>query len=54
MLMIANAGALRADFLVLRIGESTAEGIRQWVFALVALVAVLTLRNSRSKGGQGN
>ena len=52
-LVLTTAHSLRADFLELKIRETTAEHVWNWVFALFALIIVLTLRASRSKGGQG-
>ena len=52
-LILTTAHALRADFLELKIREATAEHVWNWVFALFALIIVLTLRASRNKGGQG-
>ncbi len=49
----AIAPSLRAEFLVLKIRENTAEQIWIWIAALTALLIVFTMRNSRSKGGQG-
>ena len=48
------APSLHAEFLVLSIKESTAESISHWVAAFGAMLIVLALKNSRSKGGQGN
>jgi hypothetical protein len=53
-LLLAFSSSLRAEFLVLRIRENTAESIWHWTMAVGAIVVVLTLVNSRSKGGQGN
>ena len=52
-LILTTAHSLRADFLELKILEATAEHVWNWVFALFVLIIVLTLRASRSKGGQG-
>ena len=54
LLLAFLAPSLRAEFLVLSIKESTAETISHWVAALGAMLIVLALKNSRSKGGQGN
>ena len=51
--LIAMAPSVQADFLVLRIGETTAENIRHLIIACVAVVVILTLKSSRSKGGEG-
>ena len=52
-LMLAGTHPLRAEFLELRIRETTAENVWLWVFAIFAAVIFFTLRASRSKGGQG-
>ncbi len=52
-LVLATAPSLRADFLELRIRETTAENVWNWVFAIFAVIVFFTLRASRSKGGQG-
>ena len=52
-LILASTHSLRADFLQLKIRETTADHVWNWVFAFFALVVVLTLRASRNKGGQG-
>ena len=52
-LVLATTHPLRADFLELKIREATAEHVWNWVFALFALIIILTLRASRSKGGSG-
>jgi hypothetical protein len=52
-LVLATAHSLRADFLELKIRETTAEHIWHWIFAFAALIIFLTLRASRNKGGQG-
>ena len=52
-LVLATTHSLRADFLELKIQEATAEHVWNWVFALFALIIILTLRASRSKGGSG-
>ena len=52
-LMLVGTHPLRAEFLELRIRETTAEHVWLWVFALFALIIILTLRASRSKGGSG-
>ncbi len=52
-LVFATTHSLRADFLELKIREATVEHVWNWVFAFFALIIVLTLRASRSKGGQG-
>jgi hypothetical protein len=53
-LFFAMAPSLRAEFLVLSIGENTAEQIRHLALAAAALVVILTLRSSRNTGGEGN
>ena len=53
-LLLLLAPSLRAEFLVLSIRESTAESIWHWVAAFGAMVILFALKNSRSKGGQGN
>lgn len=52
-LVLATTHSLRADFLELKIRETTADHVWNWVFALFALIIILTLRASRSKGGSG-
>ena len=52
-LILTTVHSLRAAFLELKIREATAEHVWNWVFALFVLIIVLTLRASRSKGGQG-
>ena len=52
--LLLAAPSLRAEFLVLRINESTAESISHWLAAFGAILIVLTLKKSRSKGGQGH
>ena len=52
-LVLATAHSLRADFLELKIRESTAENVWHWVFAFTVMIVIFTLRASRSKGGQG-
>lgn len=52
-LVLATAHSLRADFLELRIRETTAEYVWNWVFTIFAAVVFFTLRASRSRGGQG-
>ena len=54
LISLLLAPSLRAEFLVLSIKESTAESISHWVAAFGAALIVLALKNSRSKGGQGN
>ena len=53
-LLLLLAPSLRAEFLVVGIRESTAESISHWIAALGATAIFFALRNSRSKGGQGN
>ena len=52
-LVLATAHSLRADFLELRIRETTAENVWHWVLAFAAVIVFFTLRASRNKGGQG-
>jgi hypothetical protein len=52
-LVLATVHSLRADFLELRIRETTAEYVWNWVFAIFTTVVFFTLRASRSRGGQG-
>ena len=54
LLLAALAPSVRAEFLVVGIRESTAENLWHWVLALSAVVVLITLNNSRSKGGEGN
>lgn len=53
MLVLATVHSARADFLELRIRETTAEHVWNWVFAIFAAVVFFTLRASRSRGGEG-
>lgn len=53
-LVLATAPAVRAEFLVLKIRENTAESIWHWTFALFAVIVFFTLRASRNRGGQGH
>ncbi len=52
-LIFTATHSLHAEFLELRIRESTADSI--WHWTIVAFVAIIffTLRASRSKGGHG-
>ena len=52
-LVLASVPSLHAGFLEMRIRESTAEHVWNWASVLFALIVILTLRASRSKGGQG-
>jgi hypothetical protein len=52
-LILAMSHSLRAEFLVLKIRETTAENIWHWIITAVAVLIIFTLRASRSKGGQG-
>ena len=52
-LILATTHSLRAEFLVLKIRETTAENIWHWIAASFALLVWFTLRASRNKGGQG-
>jgi hypothetical protein len=52
-LMLATTHSLRAEFLVLKIRETTAENVWHWIIAVFAAIIFLTLRASRNKGGQG-
>jgi hypothetical protein len=52
-LILAMSHSLRAEFLVLKIRETTAESIWHWMIAVFATLIFFTLRASRSKGGQG-
>jgi hypothetical protein len=53
VLGLATAHSLRAEFLEVKIRETTADHVWNWVFTIFALIIVFTLRASRSKGGQG-
>jgi fucose 4-O-acetylase-like acetyltransferase len=53
LFFLATAPALRADFLRLQINESTAKHVWHWGAAFTALLVLVTMTNSRSKGGQG-
>ena len=52
-LILATAHSARADFLVLKIREATAESVWHWMLVAFAAIIFFTLRASRSKGGQG-
>ena len=52
-LVLAGTHPLRAEFLELRIRETTAENVWNWIFAFFAVIVFFTLRASRSTGGQG-
>jgi len=52
-LILATTHSLRAEFLVLKICETTAESIWHWIAASFAAIIFFTLRASRNKGGQG-
>ena len=52
-LILATTHSLRAEFLVLKIRESTAENVWHWIAASFALLVWFTLRASRNQGGQG-
>lgn len=54
LLLAALAPSVHAEFLVVSIRESTAENVWRWVLAFSALLVLVTLNNSRSKGGEGN
>ena len=53
-LLLLLAPPLRAEFLTFGIRESTADNISHWVTAFAAVVILLALKSSCSKGGQGN
>ena len=52
-LILATTHSLRAEFLVLKIRETTAESVWHWVAACFAALIFFTVRASRNKGGQG-
>ena len=52
-LILATTHSLRAEFLVLKIRETTADSIWHWAIAVFAALLFFTLRASRNKGGQG-
>ena len=54
LLLAALAPSVRADFLVVSIRESTAENLWHWVVAASAVLVLVTLNKSRSKGGEGS
>ncbi len=51
-LVLATTHSLRAEFLVLKIRETTADSIWHWIVAAIAVLVFFTLRASRNKGGQ--
>ena len=53
-LILATTHSLRAEFLELKIRETTAESIWHWMIAGFAVIIFFTLRASRNKGGQGH
>ena len=52
-LVFAATHSARAEFLVLKIPETTAESVWHWIVAAIAVLVFFTLRASRNKGGQG-
>ena len=52
-LVLAATYSARAEFLVLKIRETTAENVWHWIIAAIAVLVFFTLRASRNKGGQG-
>lgn len=55
MLILATAQPVRAEFLVLKIRETTADNIWLWAAAICCAVVFFTLRAStdrRNKGGR--
>ena len=52
-LVLATTQTARAEFLVLKIRETTADNVWHWIFAAFAAIIFFTLRASRNKGGQG-
>ena len=52
-LILATTHSLRAEFLVLKIRETTADSVWHWIAACFAVLVFFTLRASRNKGGQG-
>ena len=51
-LVLAATHFARAEFLVLKIPETTAESVWHWIVAAIAVLVFFTLRASRNKGGQ--
>jgi len=51
--ILATVPSLRAEFLVLRIRETTADQIWLWIAVFTVLFVVFTMKNSYSKGGRG-
>ena len=49
--VLATSHSLRADFLELKIRETTVEHVWNWVFAILAAIIFFTLRASRNRGG---
>ena len=52
-LILATMHPLRAEVLVLKIRETTAENIWHWIAACLAVIIFFTLRASLNRGGQG-
>ncbi len=52
-LILATTHSLRAEFLELKIRETTAESIWHWMIAGFAAIIFFTLRASRNHGGHG-
>jgi hypothetical protein len=53
VLILATTHSLHAEFLMLKIRETTAESIWHWVAAIFGALIFFTLRASRNRGGQG-
>lgn len=53
LLLAATALPARAEFLVLKVRETTAERVWTWIVILAVLLVALTIRATRNKGGQG-
>jgi hypothetical protein len=49
--LLLAAAPLRAEFLVLKVREKTAEQIWFWIAIVTALLILSTMRASRNKGG---
>ena len=53
MLILATAQPARAEFLVLKIRETTADNIWFWTLALFGALVFFTLRASTNRGNKG-
>jgi len=52
-LILASVQSARAEFLVLKIRETTAESVWHWMLVAFAAIIFFTLRASRNREGRG-